>query len=238
VLAREVGMEMISRLDWMSLQPKVIVDLGGGTGEMSGELQKRYQDAEVITLDSSEDMVKAAKQFAPSLSCVCGDALSLPFLDHSVDMIFANLLIPWEENVDSLLRECNRVLTKDGLILFSALGLDTLKEWGTIKLKQCVIPHFIDMHDVGDLMLQVFADPVLDVDYYTMTYRDPSSLLSELQKTGMIDAIPHDHEEVTREVTYEVIFAHAFKKEQSETASASSDGIVRVPLSHLRRQLR
>ena len=132
VLARAVGMEMLARLDWMTLKPRVIVDLGGGTGEMSVRLQQRYQDAHVITLALSEDMLQHAKQHASTLSCVCADAVSLPLPNHSVDLLFANLLVPWQVDIESLC-EWRRVLRPDGLLMFSAFGPDTLKEWQAIK---------------------------------------------------------------------------------------------------------
>lgn len=246
VLAREVGEEMLSRLDWMTLQPNVIVDLGAGVGEMSAHLQTRYKDAHVITLDVSEHMVQHAKQHIPSLNCVCADAGLLPFANQSVDLLFANLLIPFQADMESLLHEWRRVLRPDGLLIFSALGSDTLKEWQAI-LKQNLAPVFIDMHDAGDLLLQQrFTDPVLDINYYTLTYREQSRLFQELQATGMLMAMPDfasteailPNENGRWEMIYEVIFAHAFAPDESQEVDASADGIVRVPLSHLRRQLR
>jgi malonyl-CoA O-methyltransferase len=246
VIAREAGEEMLSRLDWMTLKPKVIVDVGSGIGEMSVRLQERYQDAHVISLDLSENMVSHAKQLTPTLSCVCADAISLPLSNHSVDLLFANLLVPWQTDMESLLREWRRVLRPDGLLMFSALGPDTLKAWQPV-LEQNVLPVFIDMHDVGDLMLQQkFADPVLDVNYYTMTYREQLHLFRELQATGMLHIMPDlactqdilPAEDGRWEATYEVVFAHAFVPAESEEISPSEDGIVRVPLSHLRSQLR
>jgi malonyl-CoA O-methyltransferase len=231
VLAREAGEEMFSRLEWMTLKPRVIVDLGCGTGEMSRKLQERYQDARVISLDSSEDMIEYAKQHHASRLCLCADAASLPLPNQSVDLLFANLLLPFQQDISSLLRECRRVLRPHGLLMFTAFGPDTLRE---IELP--VIPGFIDMHDAGDLLLQLkFADPVLDVNYYTLTYREQAKLLKELHVTGMLHEIKSANipqkEEGKWEVTYEVIFAHAFVPE----ITASEDGTVRIPVSSLRR---
>ena len=92
---------------------------------------------------------------------------------------------------------------------------------------------------------KVFADPVLDVDYYTLTYRDKNRLIAELQTSGMLSAESEigDLSTVTAAedgawpVTYEVIYAHAFTPAEREEVSASADGVVRVPISHLKRQL-
>lgn len=245
VLAREVGEEMLARLEWVTLQPKVIVDLGCGTGDISSQLQTRYPDANVLALDLSGAMIEYAKREHHG-NCINADAGQLPLRSQSVDLLFANLLFPWYQDINSLLKECHRVLRPDGLILFTAFGPDTLKEWRTI-LDGNIAPFFIDMHDVGDLMLQSgFADPVLDVNYYTLTYREQTSLFQELQNSGMLFATPEKinleeitlTEQGTLPVTYELVFAHAFAPAQSDEVQASSDGVVRVPLAHLRRRLR
>jgi malonyl-CoA O-methyltransferase len=245
VLARETGEEMLARLDWVTLQPKVIVDLGCGTGEMSSKLQTRYPEANVVALDLSSGMIEFAKQKNHG-NCINADAGQLPLRSQSVDLLFANLIFPWYEDINLLLKECRRVLRPDGLILFTAFGPDTLKEWRTI-LTHHVTPFFIDMHDVGDLMLQAgFADPVLDVNHYTLTYREQNDLFQELQASGMLSGQPEiinaDEitltEEGTMSVTYEIVFAHAFAPAQSDEVQASSDGVTRVPLAHLRRRLR
>lgn len=233
---REVGMEILSRLEWITLQPEVIVDVGGGLGEMSRGLQTRYVNAKVVTLDLTESMLQQGKQDDKQLSCVCADANALPFCDESVDMLFANLLLPWQTDIESILAEWLRVLRPNGLLMVTAFGPDTLIGW------QNRLPRVLDMHDLGDLLLQQkFADPVLDVNYYTLTYREPSKMLHELQATGMLhvgDFVPAPALDGKWEVTYEVIFAHAFKPPASDEVAASSDGVVRVPLAHLRRQLR
>jgi|SRR5579885_294871 malonyl-CoA O-methyltransferase len=251
VLANEVAEEMLSRLDWMTIKPKIIVDMGCGTGGLSIRLPERYPNAQVLALDFSEPMVQYAReQFILAgevpVSCVCADAGRLPLEDLSVDLIVANLLLPWHGDVKSLLREWRRVLRPEGLLLFSALGPDTLKEFHNL-LNINEIPFMVDMHDLGDLLLgEGFADPVLDVNQYTVLYRDPVRLLRELHASGMLLSKPgidvnqgmiHDAEGQLP-VTYEVVFAHAFMPEQTDAVSVSSDGIARVPLDHLRRQLK
>lgn len=242
VLAREVGEEMLSRLEWVTLKPRMIIDLGCGTGEMSGKLQERYQNAHVIAVDLSEEMIRHAKQHETKHSYLCADAAALPFPNQSVDLLFANLLFPWQEDIQSLLRECRRVLRPEGLLMFTALGPDTLREI-IPDVHSHIVPGFMDMHDAGDLLLQLkFADPVLDVNYYTLSYREQAHMLRELQVTGMLHEIKNTNipakEDGKWEVTYEVIFAHAFVPSESEEVTASEDGIVRIPLSSLRRQLR
>lgn len=238
VVPREASDELFSRLEWMSIKPSVVVDMGCGTGEMSSRLQARYADAVVIALDINDQMIQHTKHHTPSLASVCGDTLRLPFRDQSVDLIFANLLLPWQEDIKKIFCEWRRVLRAEGVVIFTAFGPDTMKEWHE-SLQHTMIPHLIDMHDIGDLMIQEkFSDPVLDINHYTLNYQDQQHLFKELQATGMLSSIPVVSQKNIMSVTYEIIFAHAFVPAKSEELSASSDGIVRVPLNHLRQRLK
>lgn len=245
VLAREAGEEMLARLDWMTLQPKVIVDAGCGTGELSARLQARYPSATVFAIDSSPEMIAHAKDTHGTPTYHCQAAETLPLADHSVDLLFANFLVPWHADVTLLLKEWRRVLREEGLLMLTALGPDTLKE-GQGVWRDAVLPRLADMHDVGDGLVQAgFIDPVLDVNHYTLIYKNPEKLVHELGASGMLASpaenalkTPPPTEEGRWPVTYEVIYAHAFVPALKEEISPSEDGMVRIPLAHLRQRMR
>lgn len=245
VIAREAGTEMLARLDWMTLQPKTIVDMGCGTGEMSAGLRKRYPDAHVLALDMSEEMIQYTKEQDKEILSLCADALKLPFKNQSVDLIFANFLLPWHPDTKSLLREWRRVLHPDGLLMFTVLGLDTMREWREIMGPEQCVPQLMDMHDVGDLLLsEGFAEPVLDVDYYTTKYQEKKRLTEELCASGMIDfsisPLPSYVEMPLLEggfcVTYEIIYAHAFAPSTSHSMT-DDEGVTKISLKSLRQML-
>ena len=242
VLAHEAGLELMERLRWMTLSPKVIVDMGCGTGVMSKMLHERYPHAQMIALDSSPAMLGYMKNKHTEIKNFIGaDANQLPLRNQSVDLICANLLLPWCASGLGILAEWRRVLREDGLLMFSALGLDTLKEWREF-LSHEQMPTLYDMHDIGDKLLQQgFADPVVDVNDYTLTYSSKQKCAEELYHSGMItipaekfaanQALPADDH--TWHVTYEVITGHAFAPALKEKDAANE---IRVPLSQLRRQ--
>ena len=169
VIAREALEEMLMRLQWMALKPRLIVDVGGGAGEGMLRLQAHYPEATVVVLDHAMSMLQHAK--TTRAHCICAEGEVLPFADQSVDFIFANLLLPWHADHKKLFSEWRRVLRPDGLLMFSTLGLDTLREYQSL-VSERMVPQLMDMHDVGDKLLAAgFADPVLDVNYYTTCYR-------------------------------------------------------------------
>lgn len=236
VIGHEGRAGILERLAWVTLTPNVILDVGCGTGELSVALQERYPQALVWGVDSSQLMLEKAQENNSHI--ICTDAATLPFKNDSVDMVIANLLIPWHDNHEALLKEWRRVLRPDGMLMFTLFGPDTLIECRS-HVKNEEIPLLIDMHDFGDLLLHAgFTDPVLDVDYFTLNYQSHEKMLQELIATGMW--FPQEKfalEMNAKQITYELVYGHAFVANKTAAVAASQDGIVRVPLAHLRKQL-
>lgn len=241
VVAHVAADELLSRLDFMTLQPKRILEVGCGTGKVSQALKVRYPNAEVIAIDLSEAMLQFAKKAGDGrVVHLLADASTLPFKNETFDLIVANFLSPWHDAISSLLKEWQRLLRAEGLLMLSALGPDTLKGIAASQL----LPTIIDMHEIGDLLLQVgFADPVLDVNYYTVTYRDKEKMLNELKATHMISGESDISQALPVidgkwQVIYEVVYAHTFNPEKKSAFSSEQDGTVRIPLTHLRHHLK
>ena len=241
-LADHVGEQMLGRLDWVTLNPDVIVDMGCGVGYCAQQLKEKYPQARVFAVDTAYPMLKYASQQAENIGWTCADVFTLPLADHSVDLIFANLVLPWCDDVEKIFREWRRVLRPEGLLMFTSLGPDTLKAWREL-LADKTLPHLVDMHIYGDALTKTrFADPVLDVDYFTLSYREAGKLFFELQTTGMIlpgdypDVIAHMQNAPEWQAAYEVIFGHAWGPAVSVDHVADEFGEVRIPLAHLRRR--
>jgi malonyl-CoA O-methyltransferase len=194
-LQREVQAALLDRLDFYLEAPLRVVDVGAGTGRGTALLKRRYPKAEVIALDLALPMLRAAKQHNSWLKPfmrVCAEATHLPLADHSVDVLYSNLCFQWVDDLPALFGECMRVLKPGGFMAFSSFGPDTLKELRAAWAEADQQPHvgrFLDMHDVGDAMLNAgLRDPVLDVFRYTLTYSEPRKLLEELQGLGATNA--------------------------------------------------
>ena len=224
---------MLSRLDWMAIKPAVIVDAGCGTGELAAALARRYPDAKIYAVDLAEEMLDQAR-LNTGIECCQEDASKLSLPDQSVDLLCANFLLPWAADANACLREWRRVLTPNGLLMVSVLGVDTLLELKKL-LPHAVLPRLIDMHDFGDALVAAgFADPVIDVSSYPVRYRDPQRMQHELHASGFLERsalLP----EINLHVTFEVVHGHAFAPLSSSEFKADDDGLVRIPLSHLRR---
>ncbi|HEY4127437.1 MAG TPA: malonyl-ACP O-methyltransferase BioC [Gammaproteobacteria bacterium] len=195
-LQKEVGERLLERLGLTTLKPERIVDIGCGTGRPTRLLVKQYPEAQVIGADLAPGMLKmAAKKQAPfgnwfgkAAKFVCAEASQLPFADASCDLLYASLVLQWCEDLDATLLEWRRLLKPHGLLLFSTLGPDTLKElraaWSEVDQFNHV-NRFLDMHDVGDALIRAgFVEPVMDVEHMTLTYEDAPALMRDLKSIG------------------------------------------------------
>ena len=180
---------LFARLEPMTIRAREVVDLGAATGLSSQRLKTRFPGARVHAVDVSLAMLAqhpAGWLRKPSL--VQADATALPFADGSIDVVFANLLLPFVDAVDRVCAEVSRVLTDGGLFVFSSLGPDSFgalrRAWHGID-DAAHVAGFDDMHETGDQLVAAgLRDPVLDVDYLTVSYRGPDTLFADLTATG------------------------------------------------------
>jgi len=209
VLQREVGARMAERLGVLKLAPAAILDAGCGTGEALGELRTRYPDARLVGVDLALGMARAAQARTASASIsgrsllarligqppaaapasiVCGDIGAQPFRSASFDLAWSNLALHWIDAPAQAFAEFHRVLRVGGLLTFTTLGPDTLRElrraFGAIDTA-IHVHRFLDMHDVGDMLVAAgFADPVMDMEMITLTYPYATALMHELKDLG------------------------------------------------------
>jgi malonyl-CoA O-methyltransferase len=195
VLQAEVQARLLERLELTTLQPRRVLDLGTGTGRALQPLAARYPAAEVLGADMACDMLARAHRRRRRLRrfrCVAARAEALAFADSSFDLVFSNLMLQWCGEPDAAFAEARRVLRDRSLLLFTTFGPDTLKElraaWGAVD-DRTHVSEFIDMHDLGDALVRAgFAEPVMDVEYLTLTYENPRELMRDLKTIGATNA--------------------------------------------------
>jgi malonyl-CoA O-methyltransferase len=244
----ELRARLLERLDVVRIQPEVVVDLGTATGHGARALQDRYRSAQVVALDLSTRMLERTKRqqrFFKRFARVAADAHRLSLKSSSVDLLFSNLMLQWCADLDRVFGELARVLKPGGLVTFTTLGPDSLRElrsaWGDDAVH---VHRFIDMHDVGDALLRAgFAEPVMDTERLTITYKNTDSLLRELKGSGSTNqaagrsrGLRSRHPELASTntlvpVTLEVVYGHAWAGvRQSRT---HGDGTFKVPIGSI-----
>ena len=194
-LQKEVSERLLERLDLTAIAPTRVVDVGCGTGRPTRALAQRYPKAEVIGVDLAPGMLAVAESHQPffglfgrKVRYLQAEASDIPLPEASCDLVYASLVVQWCEDLDRTLLEWRRLLKPHGLLLFSTLGPDTLKElraaWSAADGYNHV-NRFLDMHDVGDALIRAgFVEPVMDVEHVVLTYADARGLMRDLKAIG------------------------------------------------------
>ncbi|WP_170770918.1 bifunctional demethylmenaquinone methyltransferase/2-methoxy-6-polyprenyl-1,4-benzoquinol methylase UbiE [Ruegeria lacuscaerulensis] len=124
-------------MDWLAPRPgQRLLDVAGGTGDISFRFLKRAGHGHATVLDLTEPMLvegrqrAEADQMADSLNWVVGDAMSLPFEDNTFDVYTISFGIRNVTRPQEALNEAYRVLKPGGRLMvleFSQLPNDGLQ---------------------------------------------------------------------------------------------------------------
>lgn len=192
----EVAKRMMERLDYIKLNPALILDIGSGLNIDANLLAKKFPNVPVYKLDLAINVLKLsrykpnfwqriirtylAKNYSYS---ICGDALRLPVAANSMDVVWSNLTLPYIDDLEKYFKEIRRVLNLGGCFLISGLGVDSLHELRQVGLRTYNFP---DMHEIGDILVKLgFTNPVMDMEYITLEYEDFKLLLQDVRILGI-----------------------------------------------------
>jgi malonyl-CoA O-methyltransferase len=248
-LSPEVRERMLERLDLVRLAPERILDVGSGTGAAARAVASRYPQAQVSALDFCLPALRMQRRAGfwskaqrlalgrPAIGCVCADFERLPLRSGAMDLAVSNLALHWSDAPDAVLIELQRVLRGGGLLMFTTLGPDTLRELAQASADvhgRSPVHSFVDLHDLGDMLIRSgFADPVMDMEYLTLTYARVDDLFRDLRASGAMstradnvglrtprwrERLTQRYELLRREgrlpATFEIVYGHAWKPEQ------------------------
>lgn len=195
ILQEEVLSRLLHRLQYISHQPKTVVDIGCGTGRGVAGLQKTYPRSKIVSLDLAYTMLQETRRQYGLLRkkrVVNSDMERMPFVDNSFELLFSSLALQWANDLGETLKEFARIGQPGGLLMFATFGPGTLQELRQSWLEVDQKPHvhqFIDMHDVGDAMMQAgFSQPVVDSETIRLEYREFRQIFDDLKGIGASNA--------------------------------------------------
>ena len=111
-------------MDWLAPRPsQKLLDVAGGTGDISFKFLKRAGSGHATVLDITENMLiegrkrAEADQMLDRLDWVVGDAMALPFADNSFDVYTISFGIRNVTHPQDALNEAFRVLRPGGRLM-------------------------------------------------------------------------------------------------------------------------
>ncbi len=177
-------------MDWLAPRPNTrLLDVAGGTGDISFRYLKRAGNAHATVLDLTEPMLVEgrkradAEAMSDSLNWVVGDAMKLPFEDNTFDVYTISFGIRNVTRPQIALNEAYRVLKPGGRLMvleFSQIPNDMM-QWVYDRYSFNVIPR----------MGQVIANDFDSYQYLVESIRnfpDQDTFLGMVKTAGFANA--------------------------------------------------
>lgn len=126
-LQKEIGKVLLKKMD-ISCDGQRILDIGMGTGWLTGEMTQKYPRARVFGLDFAPGMVRFAEKHYHSFRMIEADAGALPFKREMFSVVVSNAAYQWVDNLTEAFKEVRDVLCPRGRFYLSCFGRGSLQE--------------------------------------------------------------------------------------------------------------
>ena len=245
-LSAEIAQRMVEKLSLVRITPAQVLIMDTFSPQSLKLLKKLYKNVRLLAV------VGLKLHIFERLGAFLGlgvpqhrvikrqNSQQLLLKDGQVELVWANTWqFQHQEEWQKSLKEWRRVLKTEGVLMFSYLGPDTGQE--IRNLSNPTKLWGVDMHDMGDALVGAgFGDPVMDMEYLTLTYENKQLFLNDvaalnlldisalnLQDQAMIDQLK-DSEGLWR-LTLELVYGHAWvvNRAVSGVATIKPEDIIR-----------
>jgi len=191
--------------------PKRVIDLGCGPGNSTAVLAERWPDSALTGLDSSSEMIAAARKSYPHQTWCIGDiAAWVDQNDQTYDIVFSNAALQWVDDHPQLFPKLLARVAKGGALAiqmpanFDAPAHRIMRELAASPAWRGHFPaggirewHVHDLATYHDLLAPVAAS----VDFWQTEYQhimaDATGIVEWYKGTGLrpfLDALANDQE--------------------------------------------
>ncbi|MBW7995841.1 MAG: methyltransferase domain-containing protein [Candidatus Glassbacteria bacterium] len=133
-LQREIAWQLVDwaapRLDFPGGGPRAALDIGCGTGFLTGFLLDRLHPGSLVGIDLAGGMLDRARGVCVNgtVRLVRADGERLPFAPASFDLVASSTAFQWFAAPADSLARIGRVLEPGGRLVFATMGHGTLRE--------------------------------------------------------------------------------------------------------------
>jgi malonyl-CoA O-methyltransferase len=239
----EIARRMAEKLEVILQKPDRVIDWWSTLGAGAALLEQAYPKAQHLRVEPdagwlAHGRAQAQRKWWTPARWTGGERLVAGEGDDispGAGLVWANMMLHAVVDPVALIERWHGLLRVDGFVMFSCLGPGTLRELRAIYARRgwpAPTPGFVDMHDLGDMLVQAgFKDPVMDQETLTLRWDNPRALLAELRGLGGNTApdrvaglrTPRWRTQLERELesiaapdgtiglSFEVAYGHAFK---------------------------
>ncbi|MFQ5328497.1 MAG: methyltransferase domain-containing protein [Thermodesulfobacteriota bacterium] len=132
-LQRAVATELLEHAAALKISPTMIVEIGCGTGFLTGGLKRFFPKVTIAGCDIAHSMtaIAADQVDGSAFHPVTADGSALPFKNAAFNLAASSLAYQWFTDLTLAFSEIYRVLAPGGVLTCSLLGEDTFKELNT-----------------------------------------------------------------------------------------------------------
>ncbi len=136
------GLDLLSRLP--ASEPRSVIDLGCGTGNLTRLIAARWPQSRVVGLDSSRAMLEEARATETDIDWILGDIADWnPSIEYA--LVFSNAALHWVDDHQSLFRRLTMAVASGGI-----LAIQVPDNWAepthSIPARVLTDPRFTDDH--------------------------------------------------------------------------------------------
>lgn len=219
--------------------PTSAVDLGCGPGNSTQALLRRWPEARVTGIDSSPDMIEAARTAYPDQDWVLAD-IETWTSDARFDLVFSNAALQWVTGHEALLGRLFEMVAPDGALAFQ-MPSDAYAKVRALIHEVADDPAWAER--MGDARRALTMEPpqvyydvlapiaraidMWETEYYHLM-ESPAAIVEWISSTGLrpfLDALEADEERRR--------FVSTLEARVAESYGRRSDGRVLFPFRRL-----
>lgn len=219
------------------ISPKSVLDIGCGPGNSTHQLSANFPAADILGIDSSDNMLEKAESTHPHLrfqKCVIPDGLNAL---GRFDLIFSNACLHWIPEHRKLLPMLMKQLHSGGMlavqiplvqnaVFYKLLGeLIAGEPWK--KLKRLQIFHSLPPNETYDILSAISKDVTMWETTYYHVVPSHSAVMDWYKGSGLrpyLDAL---------EQTERAAFSEALLKRLQDSMPVQADGSVLLKMPRL-----